>query len=164
MDPEQIPLRDLHLPPDIGWWPLAPGWWLLIVLAAAGLGFMLYRLFMNWRADRARRVALRQLAVVTRSYEQSGNAVALASELSELLRRTVLAYAPRTEVAGLTGEAWLRWLDRGLDEALFAEGAGRTIDTLPYRNPEREASDADVTALIDAVRIRLKTRLSGDPG
>ena len=30
MDPQQIPLRDLHLPDAISWWPLAPGWWLAI--------------------------------------------------------------------------------------------------------------------------------------
>ena len=30
MDPTQLPLRDLHLPETIGWWPLAPGWWFAI--------------------------------------------------------------------------------------------------------------------------------------
>ena len=33
MDPEQIPLRDLHLPDAISWWPLAPGWWIVLGLA-----------------------------------------------------------------------------------------------------------------------------------
>ena len=37
MDPEQIPLRDLHLPEAIGWWPLAPGWWVVIALVAGAL-------------------------------------------------------------------------------------------------------------------------------
>ena len=23
-------LRDIHLPPEIGWWPPAYGWWILI--------------------------------------------------------------------------------------------------------------------------------------
>ena len=41
MDPEQIPLRDLHLPEAIGWWPLAPGWWLVIAIALVGIGYFI---------------------------------------------------------------------------------------------------------------------------
>ena len=59
MDPQQIPLRDLHLPEVIGWWPLAPGWWFLIALAVAGLGYLSYRLLTKWRRNAARRIALR---------------------------------------------------------------------------------------------------------
>ena len=43
MDPEQIPLRDLHLPEAIGLWPLAPGWWVTITLAVIFLGFLVRR-------------------------------------------------------------------------------------------------------------------------
>ena len=27
-----LPLKDIHLPEAIGWWPLAPGWWILLLL------------------------------------------------------------------------------------------------------------------------------------
>ena len=46
MDPQQIPLRDLHLPEAISWWPLAPGWWLLIAFAVAAC-LLLRALFAN---------------------------------------------------------------------------------------------------------------------
>ena len=32
MDPQAIPLRGLHLPEAVGLWPLAPGWWLLLLI------------------------------------------------------------------------------------------------------------------------------------
>ena len=38
MNENALPLRDLHLPDAIGWWPLAPGWWVLIALSLLGLG------------------------------------------------------------------------------------------------------------------------------
>jgi len=44
-DPSSIPLRDIHLPDPIGWWPPAPGWSIvlgLLVLASAGLAFALW--------------------------------------------------------------------------------------------------------------------------
>lgn len=162
MDPTQIPLRDLHLPAEIGWWPLAPGWWVIIGILTAGVCWLLYRAYLNWRADRARRVALRQLVYLSEEYQSTGNATELAIKLSELLRRAVLAYASRAEVAGLTGEPWLDWLDRGLDAPLFTDGPGQSIESLPYRAPaeEREADRPEAEALIEAVRTRLQTPLT----
>ncbi|MEM8682735.1 MAG: DUF4381 domain-containing protein [Pseudomonadota bacterium] len=34
MNPTEIPIRDLHLPPEISWWPLAPGWWVILAIVA----------------------------------------------------------------------------------------------------------------------------------
>lgn len=166
MDPTQIPLRDLHLPAEIGWWPLAPGWWVLLGLLAIGAAVLIYRAFLRWRANRARRIALRQLTALAAEYETSGDATRLAKHLSELLRRVVLAYSPRAEVAGLTGDAWLRWLDRGLAEPLFEKGGGRSLEALPYRTPVSgsDAVAAEVDALIAAVRTRLQTPLAEGAG
>lgn len=162
MDPEQIPLRDLHLPEMIGWWPLAPGWWFLIVLAVAGLGYLLYRVFARWRRNAARRIALRELARIQSEYKHGVDEISLAIELSELLRRTMLAYAPRHEVAGLTGERWLRWLDQGLDENLFSEGSGQNVESLPYRSRDALGEEVDVEGLIRAVKTRLRTPLPAE--
>ena len=157
MDPTAIPLRGLHLPEAIGWWPLAPGWWILIavLLVAAGL---LTRAWLRQRAhSAARRRALKQLEESRSAYAYHGNPITLGAEVSELLRRTMLAYAPRAEVAGLTGDAWLAWLDRDLDQPRFREGAGRSLLDLPYRNPETLGDDLDVDGMLAAVRERLQT-------
>lgn len=162
MDPQQIPLRDLHLPEMIGWWPLASGWWFLIALAAAGLGYLLYRSFRKWRRNAPRRVALRELARIQKEYKSGVDEISLAIELSELLRRTMLAYAPRNEVAGLTGKNWLRWLDQGFDQKMFSEGSGQNLESLPYRRRDAIEDDVDVQGLIDAVRERLQKPLPAE--
>ena len=157
MDPAQIPLRGLHLPDAIGWWPLAPGWWVLIVAALIGLVLLLRSWLQRRARAAARRHAIRQFDQARSAYADHGNAVKLGIELSELLRRTMLAYAPRADVAGLTGDAWLEWLDRDLAEPRFRTGAGRELVDLPYRNPETADSDADIDGLLAAVRERLRT-------
>ena len=30
MNGQALPINDIILPPDVGVWPLAPGWWLLL--------------------------------------------------------------------------------------------------------------------------------------
>ena len=157
MDPQEIPLRGLHLPEAVGWWPLAPGWWLLIAAAVIAAGLLL-RAWLRRRAHAAaRRKALRQLEDSRSAYVYHNNPVTLGAEVSELLRRTMLAYAPRAEVAGLTGDEWLAWLDRDLDEPRFRRGAGRSLLDLPYRNPESVADDVDIDGMLAAVRERLQT-------
>ena len=157
MDPEQIPLRDLHLPEAIGWWPLAPGWWIVIALIMIGLGLLVRQLLRTRARGAARRYALRQLNELTANFEQHHDAIAFSGHLSELLRRTMLAYAPRHDVAGLTGDEWLAWLDRDLDQPRFQSEAGRKLLELPYRARDEDVSALDLVDVVAAVRQRLAT-------
>lgn len=159
MNPEQIPLRDLHLPEAVGWWPPASGWWLLLALAVAGLILAARALYRAHRRNAPRRLALKELARLRRAYRHDGDLARFVVGLSALLRRAMLAYAPRQEVAGLTGRAWLEWLDRGLDRQPFCEGPGRSLVELPYRDPARDRGGVDVDGLVEAVRRRLQTPL-----
>jgi hypothetical protein len=161
MDPAQIPLRDLHLPGAIGWWPLAPGWWMLIALAVFGLLYLMYGAYLRWRSNRPRRIALRELKKLHSDYRHGMDTISLSKQLSQLLRRAMLAYASRDEVAGLTGQDWLEWLDRGLEGQPFTTGPGRLIGSLPYVRSDSNDTEKNTVAMLDAVRLRLRTPLDG---
>ncbi|MCH9695658.1 MAG: DUF4381 domain-containing protein [Gammaproteobacteria bacterium] len=161
MDPTELPLRDLHLPEAVSWWPLAPGWWFIIAVLAGLLVWLLRRAFDNWRANAPRRFAIRELGSIESDFRQHGNAVLMAQKVSELLRRSMLAYAPRNEVAGLTGESWLQWLDNGLSVPYFHTEGGKSLLQLPYRDPESDVSDVDTNALLAAAKMRLATPVRG---
>ena len=161
MDPTQLPLRDLHLPEPVGWWPLAPGWWFLIAIVLVGLGWLLRQAW-RWRQFHApRRYAMRELAALEAEYLATRNPVQLGKQLSQLLRRCMLAYAPRQDVAGLTGEAWLAWLDKGLPVPYFHADGGKSLLELPYRKPDDDCGDVDINALLSAVRMRIATPIGG---
>jgi len=160
MDPKTLPLRDIHLPEPVSWWPPAPGWWLLLLSIALIIGGLWW-----WRRrDRHRRLDLRQAALsylraLRQGYDRDGDAPALAAGLSALLRRISLQVYPRTEVAGLTGEAWLAFLDRVLGDHRFTRGPGRVLEEAPYRRqPQIDAqallalSEAWIQALPDPRR------------
>jgi hypothetical protein len=159
VDPTQLPLRDLHLPVPVGWWPLAPGWWFVILLASGILGHLAWRAYQRWRYNAARRFALRELKRYETEYLEHRDPVTLGKQLSALLRRAMLAYAPRDDVAGLTGEAWLQWLDNGMPLPYFHTEGGKSLLELPYRDPNGDFSDVDIDALLSAVRMRFSTPL-----
>ncbi len=157
METSELPLRDLHLPEAVGWWPLAPGWWVLIFFAVFALGWLLQRAWRQRQLNAPRRFAMRELASVEADYLSHCNVVTLGQQVSALLRRSMLAYAPRHEVAGLTGEAWLEWLDRDLPVPYFHTEGGKSLLKLPYRDPQGDFSDVDINAMLAAVKMRLST-------
>jgi Domain of unknown function (DUF4381) len=161
MDPNQLPLRDLHLPPPVDWWPLAPGWWLVLALVLLALAWLVRRAWHKRRFLAPRRHAVRALAEIEAAYLEHRNPVVLARQASELLRRSMLAYAPRHEVAGLTGEPWLAWLDRDLPVPWFHTEGGKSLLQLPYRDPEGDYNDVDINAMLAAIRVRLATPVGG---
>jgi hypothetical protein len=126
-------LRDWHLPAPIDWWPPAPGWWALAVLVLiAGVLMAGWRRRHRPRAGRVTRSALRELSVLRASVRSDGDMRGFVAAVSRLLRRLALARYPREQVAGLTGEAWLAFLDATGGGEGFQRGPGRALADLAY--------------------------------
>jgi len=127
----ELPLRDIHLPGPVSWWPPAPGWWLLLALLVA-IALLSGFLHHHYRRNALQRAARQALHRIGEDYRQSGDARLLVQQLSILLRRVSLSRYPRQQVAGLTGDTWLSLLDRTLPGEEFQRGAGRVLIEAPY--------------------------------
>ncbi|MCP8898693.1 DUF4381 domain-containing protein [Gilvimarinus xylanilyticus] len=99
-------LKDIHSPEAIGWWPLAPLWWVIIaiaLLAVVALAFALHRLY---RANQYRRDALAEL----RQMPDDKNNQDFARRINTLLKRTAVACYGFERCATLHGQAWVDFL------------------------------------------------------
>ena len=153
-DPAALPLRDIHLPEPVSWWPPAPGWWILL-----GLSIFIILASWYWRRLIIKRklsaiyLARKEFNEIEEQLNSGVNAKQIVNQLSILLRRLSISLYPRMEVAGLTGEAWLSFLDRPLASSEFANGPGRVLIDAPYRP---EINDAEIKPLIESCRRWLK--------
>lgn len=123
----ELPLRDIHLPPHTSWWPPAIGWWVLL-----GLVIALFFVYKYLTKSSLRKEATEVLDRIEREYHQHGDASESLRELSALLRRVVLSQQGSEKSAGITGQEWLKLLDKNLGESEFSEGAGQHLLTGPY--------------------------------
>jgi hypothetical protein len=150
-DVQHLPLRDIHLPEAVSWWPPGLGWWLLPPLLGALL-WVVWRLGRYWRLRRRagalRRAALRELDAVEADYRASGDARLALAAISVLLKRFALSIAPRSQVAALTGQRWLQWLRQRCDAPVFAGPATTALLEQPYQ-PDPQL---DVTVLLAECR------------
>lgn len=143
MQPTQLPLKDIHLPTTIGWWPPAIGWWLL-----AGLALLLL-LGLFWfykRITRKSAVKTAKKLLLALKQDQTQDNVQKISQLSMLIRRVAISQFPRSETASLTGQAWLMFLDRSVKGTPFSEGIGRVLMDAPFR--QTPPTDVDLAELI----------------
>jgi hypothetical protein len=152
VDVSQLPLRDIHLPAPVGWWPPAFGWWLvaaLVLAAAAVYGLHYYR-------ARHKRAALRAMTRVRAALEQGAEPVACLQFSSTILRRFAMTSVARTaaapDVAGMIGERWLRYLDGRWNRTDFSAGLGKRLLAAPYARPNsiERGTAIELTALCAA--------------
>ena len=117
----ELPLRDIHLPDPISWWPLAFGWWL-----AFGVVFLLILLAVVIIKRRLKPTLKKQAAtaldIIEKEFYETEDGAQCLSELSVLLRRAILSQHP-LKSAGLTGKAWLELLDQPLKEPEFSKAS-----------------------------------------
>jgi hypothetical protein len=128
-------IEEIHLPEPVAWWPQTPGW---IILAGLFLLWCLFRLYLAariWWHNRYRRAALAQLDKLEQ--RAAGQYQLVLPALPPLLKATALQAFPRADVAALSGEPWLAFLDRHYDGASFRQGSGRQLLSIAYR-PEAD--------------------------
>ena len=120
------------------WWPLAPGWWVVLGLIGIALLIGLWRVTRYRDRNAYRRFALKELDQI-----ESPNA------LPVLLKRAALVAFSREEVAPLSGQGWIDFLNRAVPDCFNREHA-RALFQLDY-HPEM-LGRPEVESLKDAIR------------
>ena len=129
-------LKDITEPAAPGWWPPAIGWWYVLALILF-MTATLYFLRKRKTAYRPFVSASRELKALKDRYLKDNDSAKLAFALSEWLKRVSLFTFPEKNAAGLTGQAWLEFLDNSAGISDFTRGVGRVFSSEIYNNRSR---------------------------
>lgn len=154
-------LQPLILPEPVGFWPPAPGWWLLLILLPAlGYGLWRARTLLPKKAsadtveplDPLRQAALVELAQMPKPYE-GAPAGAWLQQINGLLKRLCRNHYPYSQSHTLNGRKWLAFLDNRCPAAgltrwmILVEGA--------YK-PECKLDDKAINGLTQSVETWIR--------
>ena len=117
---------DIVLPADLVWWPIQPGWWVLLALILLACSIYAYRRYRHWRRNAYRREALADLSATDN-----------LRDMNAIIKRAVVAAFPTDSPAMLWGDEWVSFLNSktstpcfsGNDAALFS-----SLLTEPQKN------------------------------
>jgi len=123
-------------PDSISWLPQTAGWgWV-----AAGLLLFTVRYawltLRHWYRNRYRREAVKRLREVSRNYDSPE----FLSDLNRVLKITALVAYSREQVARLSGEHWVKFLNRQCDTPPFDRELALLLATATYRQLPLEHS------------------------
>lgn len=131
-------------PQAVSWLPQTAGWWwLAAALLVAGLYFGWKRL-RHWYRNRYRREAMARMTQLQTA--QHGNG--LTGEINKLLKLAAMAAYSREEVASLSGDDWVKFLNKCCGPEVFSAEQGRLLAEGVYRAEPPAAADGQL--LIEA--------------
>ena len=116
-------LIEIPLPPAISWWPLAPGWYLVLLLAIVIITVIIVAKLKRWQANRYRRAALAQLTAVD---------IDNAACLNQIIRQTVMD-AGVIDKLNETGSRWLQFLNHSCQQPVFEKKQLQRLEQLNYQ-------------------------------
>ncbi|GHB57018.1 hypothetical protein GCM10008107_02400 [Psychrosphaera saromensis] len=100
-------LKDIQTPQSIGNWPLAWGWWVIIVVCCVLIAIAIVATILFLQKRKAKKQALKLLNAL----DPEQNPIHTVQSINSILKRVVLAYGEREQVANLNGDKWATWLN-----------------------------------------------------
>ena len=126
---QSLPLHDIVDDYQASWWPLAPGWWLLIVIVAGLLWIAGWWGWRNWQQRRGKRRVERMLRAP----------VSRISDVTLRLKKILLLKHSRTSLT----QQFSSLLLNALPPNLHAEQANELQQHLGRQFQDHELSDAE---------------------
>ena len=109
-----LPLRDIKLPPEPGFWPLAPGWWILAVVALLLLIWIGLKAYQRQQRKKRWLAIEQQLSVLEFEFQTQQNKQQLLQQLSAFLRRFVRHHLHDEQALSASGQDWIAYLNQWL--------------------------------------------------
>lgn len=108
-------LADIRVPGEVSWWPLAPGWWVLLALLVALALYGAYRLQKKLVLQQRLGGAIRELTKARTNLAAAGEndmaqRLVYVNDVNAVLRRVAMLHVGHDQVAGLSGQPWVDFL------------------------------------------------------
>ncbi|GAA0203656.1 DUF4381 domain-containing protein [Kangiella japonica] len=143
-------LRDIHQPEPVSWWPLAPGWWIIIALVVLIAALFIIKAILKKRHYRYVRLAVKELKQLKQTNKESR----WLAKSHNLMRRLSLCYVPEDKIGRMSQQEWQAFLQatskQSLNKQTLSEQTINAFVDLPYK-PASYSETLDKDAILNEV-------------
>lgn len=150
----QLPLRDIHLPDPVSWWPPATGWWIVLVFIILMIPAIRY-LVKKIRQPVLKKSAQAEMDSVIENYNGHKNKLRLIQDLSVSFKRIGISYLTRDTIAGEYGINWYQQINKLVRQDQLSDMQIQLLSEAPYqKNPDLD--ERNIGSLIEQVQKWVK--------
>jgi hypothetical protein len=135
-------LQDIHAAANPGWWPPAPGWWVLGLLASLLLAYGVRFLARRLAEQKRRRRLMHALKALNSEFDPRREPHEYLASLNRLFRLVALKAFPGTGCVRLQGEQWVAFI-----RSLLPEKAETSSLSALANGPYEPCPEFDASAL-----------------
>ncbi len=147
-------LRDIHLPPPISWWPLAPGWWLVILVGTFSCIWFTKTLIQRYHSNLYRRQALKKLSrIILNSQESNSEKLVL---IMELLKQAVGSAYQGSNFNSQNNKDFVLFLKKSCSKPCFTELSNDLEISLYSKKTNQRDNELLLNTLADDSKTWLK--------
>ena len=129
---DSLPLRDIHLPDPVSWWPPAMGWWILLLVSLIVI-WALIALIKKLRRPVLKKSAKAEIATVLKDYNHHQDQHLLIQQLSITIKRIGISYLQRNQTAGMSGLEWYSKINQLVEKNQFSDDVIKLLSLGPYQ-------------------------------
>lgn len=127
-------LNDIITPETVSFWPLAVGWWLVLLLSISAIIISIFLWQRHQKKWGYRRHSLKLLGNYIEQYKTKQHSADIIAKLVETIKRTSIAIYGNKSGASLTPQKFLLHLNFGVPQASFSQNTIDNIEEALYKN------------------------------
>ena len=147
-------LNDIIVPDAVGFFPLAPGWFIVILLTLALFFHFAFKAYGRYQRTLYKREAMKELE----SYSTDSRDEILA--LLTLAKRVGIAAYGRDQIAKLSGESWWDFMEE-YSKVKINKGLRSELSDLLY-DASKQYENTQYITVKEMVTLWIKTHKDGD--
>ena len=122
-------------PVRVSYWPLQPGWYLLIAIVLILLLLMVWKRYKRWLKDAYKREAIKSIQTLSNDKD-------FFFQLNQIIKAVAIKSYGREKVASLAGKEWTTFLQKSEETVVFSSNILKSLESQQYQKRENQTENS----------------------